>query len=338
MSQVNACVVGAGIYGRHHINAYSHSELVKLVAVCEVNESVRDFISSEFGVPVYPTLEELFNHHDVDIVSITTPDPYHFEPTAQAITSGKHVLIEKPLATTVEECERIIELSEQYHVKVGVDFHKRWDGMTQNIHEQIKSGEAGRVVRGYISMDDVIDWPLKNLYWAKDSSPVYFLGSHCFDQIRFYMNGANAIEVYAIGQKGILQSKGVDTYDTVQTFVTFDNGSQWTVETGWILPGSFPKANDGRSYVITERKYFRADAQYRGYEVFSERSASTPNYNFINYSNGIATGYGIAPIHDFIQYVINDKPFLATAYDGLQSAIICDAAHRSLSTGKSIKL
>ncbi|QKJ86063.1 Gfo/Idh/MocA family oxidoreductase [Paramixta manurensis] len=338
MEKVNAAVVGVGIYGKHHLNAYSYNPKVNLLAFCERNSELREKTTRETGLPGYATLDELFAQHPIDIVSIATPDPWHFEPTAQAIAAGKHVLIEKPMATSVAECEEIIRLAARAGVKVGIDYHKRWDGMAQHIHNELKKPETGQVLRGYMSMDDVIDVPRNWLKWANISSPIYFLGSHCFDLIRYYMNGANALTVYAIGQKKLLQAEGIDTWDTIQCFVTFDNGAQWTVETGWCLPDAFPKANDGRSFVITEKKYFRADAQYRGYEIFGETRNATPNYNFINYINNVATGYGIQPVNDFVDHVLDDVPFLATAEDGLQSARICEAVHRSLECGLAVNL
>ncbi len=338
MKKLKAIVVGAGIYGKHHLNAYNFNQDVELVGLCEVNEQLGCSVAAEYNIPVYDNLKDLFENIEVDIVSVATPDPFHFDPVMESIRAAKHVLIEKPMATTVKECQEIIAVANEKNVKIGVDYHKRWDGMAQHIHHRIKSGESGKVIRGYMSMDDVIDVPRNWLSWSASSSPVHFLGSHCFDLIRYYMDGAIPESVFSLGQKGILVKEGIDTWDTIQTMVTFKNGAQWTVETGWVLPDTFPKANDGRSFILTENDYFRADAQLRGYEVFGNNKAATPNYNFINYNNGRATGYGIQPIHDFVDHVLNDTPYLATAEDGLWSTVICEAAHESLSTGKRIFL
>ncbi|MGF1704107.1 hypothetical protein L4D09_27865 [Photobacterium makurazakiensis] len=106
----------------------------------------------------------------------------------------------------------------------------------------------------------------------------------------------------------------------------------------WVLPNSLPKANDGRSFILTENKYLRADAQDRGYEIFGKEKASTPNYNFINYPNGLASGYGIQPIHDFVDSIVNGTPYLVTGLDGLKATEICNAVHRSLEIGKVVRL
>lgn len=241
MNKINAAVVGAGIYGKHHINAYHYNPWVNLVGFCEINPDIRANVAAEFQVPGYASLEELFAATDVDLVSIATPDPFHFDATIEAISAGKHVLIEKPMATTSAECREIIRCAQQQGVKIGVDYHKRWDGMAQHIHHELLKPETGQVLRGYMSMDDIIDVPKNWLSWANESSPVHFLGTHCFDLIRYYMNGANAVSVYAIGQKKKLVAEGIDSWDTIQSFVTFDNGAQWTVEVGGVYHLHSPK-------------------------------------------------------------------------------------------------
>lgn len=94
MNKINAAVVGAGIYGKHHINAYHYNPWVNTVGFCEINPDIRARVAQEFRVPCYATLAELFSATEVDLVSIATPDPFHFDATIEAIKAGKHVLIE----------------------------------------------------------------------------------------------------------------------------------------------------------------------------------------------------------------------------------------------------
>lgn len=63
------------------------------------------------------------------------------------------------MATTSAECREIIRCATEYGVKIGVDYHKRWDGMAQHIHHELLKPETGQVLRGYMSMDDIIDVP-----------------------------------------------------------------------------------------------------------------------------------------------------------------------------------
>src|SRR5699024_12813889 len=78
------------------------------------------------------------------------------------------------------------------------------------------------------------------------------------DLMRLYM-GCEATEVYSVSSKILLPSMGVDTYDSIQSIITFENGCQWVLENSWILPSGFPKADDGRTSIITSEKYIRVN-------------------------------------------------------------------------------
>ncbi|HEA8291002.1 TPA: Gfo/Idh/MocA family oxidoreductase, partial [Klebsiella pneumoniae] len=198
MNKIRAAVVGAGIYGKHHMNAYRHNPATVLVAICETDEERCDDLAMAYGIQGYTRLDRLLQQEAIDIVSVATPDPYHTESILTALRHGKHVLAEKPLATSVRECELIVEMARQRELLVGVDFHKRWDPAVMRIKAELEKPEAGRILRGHISMDDVISVPTEWLDWAGASSPVWFLGSHCFDLVR-HLSGQEVVSVYAVG-------------------------------------------------------------------------------------------------------------------------------------------
>lgn len=333
MNKIRAAVVGAGIYGRHHMNAYCHNPDTVLVAICDTDAERCDDLAMAYGVIGYTRLDVLLQEEAVDVVSVATPDPYHTESILTALRYGKHVLAEKPLATSVRECELIVEMAQQRSLLVGVDFHKRWDPAVMRIKAELEKPEAGRILRGHISMDDVISVPTEWLNWAGASSPVWFLGSHCFDLVR-YLSGQKAVSVYAVGQKRLMVECGLDTFDSVQSLLTMADGSSWVVENSWVLPEGFPKDNDGRIDILCEATYIRSTSQHRGLEITTPGMTLTPNSYFINYRNGVASGFGIDPINDFVRAVRHKAPYPVTAVDGLAVSRICEAVHRSLVSGK----
>lgn len=230
MNKIRAAVVGAGIYGKHHMNAYLHNPDTVLVAICDTDTERCDDLAMTCGVMGYTRLDVLLQEEAIDVVSVATPDPYHTESILTALRHGKHVLAEKPLATSVRECELIVEMAQQRGLLVGVDFHKRWDPAVMRIKAELEKPETGRILRGHISMDDVITVPTDWLDWAGASSPVWFLGSHCFDLVR-HLSGQEVVSVYAAGQKRLMTECGLDTFDSVQSLLTMADGSSWVVET-----------------------------------------------------------------------------------------------------------
>jgi predicted dehydrogenase len=333
MSRLRVGVVGAGIYGSNHIAAYHWNRDVDLVAVCDFRQERRDAVERRYGVKAYAQVEAMLEAERLDALSVATPDAFHLDPTLAAIRQGVPVLVEKPLATSIQDANDIIEAAERAGVRVAVDYHKRWDPAAIHLRNQLLRPESGRPIRGYMCMDDVIDVPTKWFDWAHHSSPAHFLGTHCYDQIRWYM-GCEVTQVYAVGSKTVLAGMGIDTYDTIQAFLTFENGCHWTVENSWILPSGFPKSNDGRTQILTEHLLLRADSQDRGVQVYDGQKGRTPNTYFMEETDGRPRGFGIEPIDDFIRCLIEDRPFVATARDGLAAEKIADAVHQSVQSGE----
>lgn len=337
MDKLRVAVVGAGIYGINHINAHTANPNAELVAVCDLNEELRRKIGEEYHVKTYELVKDMLENEEIDAVSIATPDCYHAAPALEAIHHGKHVLIEKPLATITEDAREIIAAAQKEHVRVAVDYHKRWDPASIQLKNELARPETGKILRGYMSMDDVIDVPTKWFSWSDKSSPVHFLGTHCYDLIRWYM-GCEVTEVYAVGTKEYLKSMGIDTYDTIQTFLTFENGCHWTVENSWVLPAGFAKNNDGRTQIITTNTLLRVDSQNRGVEIYDTAKGRTPNYCFMQMFEGRPVGFGYDPIYDFVRCLQYDLPFIADAKDGLEAEKIADAVHKSVETAASVKI
>ncbi|VTN13634.1 Uncharacterized oxidoreductase ycjS [Raoultella terrigena] len=209
-------VVGAGIYGKHHINAYLHNPDVELVALCDNSVERCHAAANELGIPGYASLSALLDKQQVDIISVATSDPFHKEPALQAIAQGKHVLIEKPAGDLGRR------LRGDYCSRRGARGDRRrrlsqalGPGGAPRAHGGTEGGKRQDPAR-YINMDDVIAVPTEWLTWSAQSSPVWFLGSHCFDLVR-YISGQEVKSVYAVGQKRLLASKGLDTWDSVQS-------------------------------------------------------------------------------------------------------------------------
>ena len=337
MKKLNIAVVGAGIYGKNHLDAYTSNPNVNLVAVCDLKKEITDKVEQDYQVKTYNDMEEMLKSEEIDAISVATPDPYHKDPVMTAIRYGKDVLVEKPLATTSADAYDIIEAAEKAGVRVMVDYHKRWDPASIAVKNKLADAGTGKPVRGYMRMDNVYDVAINWLNWSSDSSPVHFVGTHCYDLIRWYM-GCEVVQVYAVGHKGILQEKGVDTYDSITAILEFENGCTWTVENAWILPNGFAKADDGCSEILCEHAMIRVDSQKRGVEFFDDQKQYTPNICFIQNHNGRAIGFGIDPLNDFVDCILHDKPFVANLNDVLESELIAEYVHKSADTRQVVKI
>lgn len=118
-------VLGAGHLGKIHLKLVHQSEKLDLVGFFDPNEENAKKVAEEFGYRSFESIEELINH--VDIVDIVTPTLSHYECAKLAITAGKHIFLEKPIANSVQQAEEIIALAKQYNVKGQVGHVERFN-------------------------------------------------------------------------------------------------------------------------------------------------------------------------------------------------------------------
>ncbi|MCL4693989.1 MAG: Gfo/Idh/MocA family oxidoreductase [Candidatus Hydrogenedentes bacterium] len=261
-------VVGGGTYGESHLTVFKEMEehgRVKLVALADTNAERRAERSKQFGVAVYESHAEMLEKEALDGVTIATPDHLHLEVAMDVLTRGIHCFVEKPLDVTVEGCRTMIDQAATKGVLLQVDFHKRYDPYHMEMREAFLEGKFGEVEYGYAWMEDQIWVPMKMLRaWSENSSPVWFLGVHMYDLVRWIMNNPSPVKVYATGAKKKLAGLGVDTFDSVQAHVEFASGACITFQNSWILPDAFEAVvHQGVKLVGTEG-IFECDSQYRG--------------------------------------------------------------------------
>ena len=197
-------VIGAGTFGINHLRAFRQLGFMgqaQLVALAELNEETLRNRLQEFPLRGYTDYREMLAHEDLDAVSIVTPDHLHCDIAVDCARAGKHVLVEKPLDVTVEGCRAMVDAAREAGVLLQVDFHKRYDPEHEQLQIAARNGDLGDILYGYAHMEDRIEVPVDWFpRWAGKSSPVWFLGVHFFDLVRWIL-GCNARRVFATGQR-----------------------------------------------------------------------------------------------------------------------------------------
>ncbi|MCJ1806913.1 Gfo/Idh/MocA family oxidoreductase [Flavobacterium covae] len=130
-------VLGAGHLGKIHLRLLNQSEKYELVGFFDPFEDNATKVAQEFGYKKFDSITELINA--VDVVDIVTPTLQHFECAQQAIEAGKHIFIEKPIATTVEEAEAIIALAKKHNVKGQVGHVERFNPAFMAVKDKISN-------------------------------------------------------------------------------------------------------------------------------------------------------------------------------------------------------
>ena len=123
MSKVhNVCIVGAGFISLFHLEALKQLPNIKLTAVCDSNVQKATALAKKWGIPqVYSSVEDVIASASCDVAHVLVPADYHRVAAEPLLRAGLHVLLEKPLAVTAEDCEVLVKLAREKGVTLGVN-------------------------------------------------------------------------------------------------------------------------------------------------------------------------------------------------------------------------
>jgi predicted dehydrogenase len=340
MERVGFGVIGAGLFGENHAVVYSRLPGVELVAVCDQNEERAREVAERYGARAYYTdYEKVLADPEITAVSIATPDFAHAEIALAAAQVGKHILCEKPLATTVEEAQAIVDAAAEAGVKLMVDFHNRANPPFAAAREQVQSGAIGTPAYGYARLSNTTFVPLEMLSWADRTSALYFLGSHAVDIMRFILDDT-VVRVQAVSRSGILQKLGVDAPDFHVAIAEFSRGAVVTFENAWILPQSQPMVYDFKVELLGSEGAIYLDPSHHG--AVTMHTGGRLSYGDVlgvtPTSDLRVGGFVLEAIARFVDAVLYDRPVLATGEDGLEATRIVAAIQRSAETGQPVEV
>jgi predicted dehydrogenase len=188
MKQIRTAIFGTGFMGRVHLEAVRRVEFVEATAIAGRNADAAQRLGAGFSIPTITTdYREVLRDATIDAVHICTPNAQHFSMAKAALQAGKHVLCEKPLATTVEEGEELVALAARQGLRNCVCHNLRYYPMVQQMRRLCEAGDLGEIllVQGTYSQD----WLLYDTDWnwrvdSKAGGPsrcMADIGSHWFD-------------------------------------------------------------------------------------------------------------------------------------------------------------
>jgi predicted dehydrogenase len=334
-------VIGTGIVGgAWHAHVYARHPRARLVAVCDLDERrAAEVARANGGATVYTDYRELLARPDIAAVSVATPDFAHHQIAVAAAEAGKHILVEKPLATTVAEAEAIVGAARQAGVKLMVDFHNRVNPPFVEAHRSIHTGEIGRPAYLYARLSNTTFVPTRMLSWAGRTSALWFLASHTVDLAHWLLDDEPR-RVYAVSRSGVLRELGVDVPDFHTALVEFSGGAVVNLESAWILPQSAPNLFDFKVEVLGSAGAITVNASdHRVIETFSAEGSRLPDVLGLPHSESPRLhGFVLEAVARFVDAVANDGPLLATGEDGLRVTRVLTAIAESAASGHPVDL
>ncbi len=226
---VKIAIVGTGIIASSHIAAINKLDGCELVALCDINEDRVKDIADKNGVPYFLDYKEIPSKTECDAVILNLPHALHAPASIFFLENGIHVLVEKPMANTVDECDAMIAAAEKSGKKLAVAHVQRFFKANRIIKDIVDSGRLGR-----LCMYD----EQRSINYFLPSRPAWFTskkmagggivmnyGAHAFDKI-FYITGARPVSIHA-NCANFINDRDVEGH--AQIFAKFDNGCSASV-------------------------------------------------------------------------------------------------------------
>lgn len=315
-------IVGAGTWGENHARIYQAHPFAEPVAICDQNYSRAQRTAGKLGIArVYSDVDEMLRSCPCDAVAIVTPDFAHADIAVAAAEAGRHLLIEKPLATTREDVFRILDAVEKNNVRAMVDLHNRWNPPFHAAYQALERGELGQLYSAYFRLND-IKWVATDLLpWAAKSSILWFLGSHSLDTLRWLFKD-EVRRVYSVSRKGLLQSEGIDTTDIYQTTLEFAGGGIAQMENGWITPNNNTSVNDIKCTLLGSEGMINIDASSHNLmQKTTSAGVQVPDILVQNHIFGQPKGFAFESIRTFVDRMLDGKPFPVSMTDAANTSL-----------------
>ena len=339
MAELRLAILGSGYMGRTHAECITkHVTRARLVAVAGGRRAPA--LAADYGAAFEGSYESLLTRSDVDAVLIATPHADHCAQVLAAAAAGKHVLVEKPMATSVADCTRMIEACERAGVRLQVIQTQRFRGAISRTRQLVADGAIG-TVRMFEGRSLFTDYVVDQSPWAGEAEQGgAFLdtGVHFFDIMRFVL-GVEAESIFAtVKTFGDVPYRGLNAMSQVQ----FAGG---VVAQHWMsyqMPSPSLSNSQHRYIVVGETGAIDVDA-YGKVQVARDGEWRTvweqPPIDYINRPlDPVRLEAFFSQTQAFVDDVLDGRPDTVSGADGRAAVALVLAAVESSCTGLPVKL
>lgn len=226
MEKLKTGLAGCGKAGHIHAAALAKLPQSEFLAVTSSTPSRAEEFARKYNVKAYANVSEMVAREKLDVIHICTPHPAHMEPAIEALKEGANVFVEKPLASSLEDCDAILGMATKVGKQIGVVSQRRFYAPCQRVKRAIEEGKIGKPVLGTIT---ILGWR-DQAYYESDSWRGTWKGEgggilvnqapHQIDLLHWYMGEID--ELYGIW--GNLNHPYIEVEDTALAILKFKNG------------------------------------------------------------------------------------------------------------------
>jgi UDP-N-acetylglucosamine 3-dehydrogenase len=218
-------LVGLGAMGRNHLRVLSDLDGTELAAVCDQDAAVVDAVSRKHSIPGYTSLVEMLDRERLDAAIVVVPTRFHVDAGVTALEHGLHVLVEKPIASNLEEGRRLIGAAASARRIFSVGHIERFNPAVRELQRRISAGEIGRIYQ--IQARRQGPFPAR----IRDVGVVIDLATHDLD-VMHHLAGSEVQRLYAETEQRI----HTDHEDILNALLKFESGVLGVLQVNWLTP------------------------------------------------------------------------------------------------------
>jgi predicted dehydrogenase len=325
-------IIGAGVMGQIFAPCLSAIAAAELASVADIDESRAQELATRYDIPYYREYEQMLEAEDVDAVLVLTPDRYHRDPCIAAAERGKHIFVEKPLATIVEEGKQIVESAKENNVVLMVGHCLRFDPRIASVEQAVRNGDLGELIHIHTRRNAYLHTGQK---YAQSSTLAFFLSVHDADMVN-WITGSRVVKVFS---QGISKSLRVyEEYDSTFSILEFEDGTIACLENSWALPETVTQISPHALEVVGTEGMCLLQMGEQGMSVYTKSSTTFPDLITRSKLHDTIVGVYREEMIHFIDCVLNGKKPLVTGEDGLAAARVAIAIQESLVSGQEVRL
>lgn len=309
---LKVAVIGVGSMGRNHARVYSELPEAELAAIADANGQLAEKTAAQFGARAYSDYRAMLKFEQPQAVSIAVPTALHEEVTLATLEAGAHVLVEKPIAATLEEGQRMIERSQALGLQLMVGHIVRFNPAIQALKQKLQNGELGRIFQIVCRREG--PFPAR----IRDVGVVVDLAPHDLDLMRF-LTGLDPIRLYAETEQRI----HTEHEDLLLGLLRFPDGATGVLEINWLTPTKVRE-----TLVLGERGMFRVDDLTQDLYFYENSQANGNLWPALQTLKGVSEGsmtrYALqryeplkAELQAFLKAVREGTPVPVSGEDGL---------------------
>ncbi len=325
MATIRAAVIGGGAFGEVHLQHYACMPQVEVAGVYTLEAARGEELCRKYGGKNYSSLESLAGDGSVDLVSVATPEDAHGEALAALAAEGKAVYVEKPLATSLREAQRMVELSRNIPAMSG--HLLRFEARYERIFRKMKECGALR----HLTFRRLRNRGQKAVYGRVHLA--HCMLSHDVDLCNWYV-GVPFRRVCALET----DFSGEEAPDHIAVMVEYENGVTASLEAGWLLPDGAGTMENDMAVVATDDGVFEMSLPHAGLRFFSQTGIQAPNVAYDSNTHGVEYG----PLRGALDYMVacviaGKKPEISTMEDGCRAVELIVAALLSVREGRWVR-